>query len=265
MTGPTSGLGRATAGALASLGARVILVGRSRERLSATAAELAPRHGDAERFPVVVADMSSLADVREAVAAIEATEPRLDILVDSAGAIHATRTVTEDGLEATFATMVVGPFVLISGLLPMLERSGDGRVITVVSGGMYGQALPLDDLGVRSGRVQRNARLRPGEAGGHRPDPRVGAAPARAPRAGQRHAPRLGGHARPCRIAARVPRPHGSAPEDASRGHRHGHLAGDRRASRPTWRSTLPRPAATSLRPAALHAPLVSAATLALG
>ncbi len=95
--------------------------------------------------------MSSLAGVREAVAAIEASESRLDILVDSAGAIHATRTVTEEGLEATFATMVVGPFVLISGLLPMLERSGDGRVITVVSGGMYGQALPLDDLGFERG------------------------------------------------------------------------------------------------------------------
>jgi dehydrogenase/reductase SDR family member 12 len=151
VTGPTSGLGRATVGALASLGARVVLVGRDRERLSATAAELAQRHGDAERFPVVVADMSSLAGVREAVAAIEASETRLDVLVDSAGAIHATRTVTEEGLEATFATMVVGPFVLISGLLPMLERGGGGRVITVVSGGMYGQALPLDDLGFERG------------------------------------------------------------------------------------------------------------------
>lgn len=151
VTGPTSGLGRATADSLASLGARVVLVGRSRERLSDTAAELALRHGDGERFPVVVADMSSLASVREAVAAIEASEPRLDILVDSAGAIYAERTVTEEGLEATLATMVVGPFMLISGLLPMLEASGDGRVITVVSGGMYGQALPLDDLQFEQG------------------------------------------------------------------------------------------------------------------
>ncbi len=151
VTGPTSGLGRATADSLASLGARVVLVGRSRERLSATAAELARRHGDAERYPIVVADMSSLAGVREAVAAIKSTEPRLDIVVDNAGAIHAERTVTEEGLEATLATMVVGPFVLISGSLPMLEASGDGRVITVVSGGMYGQALPLDDLQFEQG------------------------------------------------------------------------------------------------------------------
>lgn len=151
VTGPTSGLGRAAAESLASLGARVVLVGRSRERLSGTAATLAQRHGDAERFPLMVADMSSLASVREAVAAIKASEARLDILVDSAGAIHAKRTVTAEGLEATFATMVVGPFVLISGLLPMLEASGDGRVITVVSGGMYGQALPLEDLQFEEG------------------------------------------------------------------------------------------------------------------
>jgi NAD(P)-dependent dehydrogenase (short-subunit alcohol dehydrogenase family) len=151
VTGPTSGLGRAAADSLASLGARVVLVGRSRERLSGTAAALAQRHGDAERFPVVVADMSSLASVREAVAAVHASEARLDILVDSAGAIHDERTVTAEGLEATFATMVVGPFVLISGLLEMLEASGDGRVITVVSGGMYGQALPLEDLQFEEG------------------------------------------------------------------------------------------------------------------
>ena len=47
--------------------------------------------------------------------------------------------------------MVVGPFVLISGLRPLLERTGDARIITVTSGGMYTQPLPLDDLGYREG------------------------------------------------------------------------------------------------------------------
>jgi NAD(P)-dependent dehydrogenase (short-subunit alcohol dehydrogenase family) len=145
VTGPTSGLGRATASALAALGARVILVGRSAERLGAVSRELASTHGGADRFPAVVADMSSLASVRQAIATIAASEDRLDVLVDNAGAIYPTRTVTADGLEATLAMMVVGPFVLVSGLLPLLERSA-GRVISVVSGGMYGQALPLDDL-----------------------------------------------------------------------------------------------------------------------
>ncbi len=145
VTGPTSGLGRAAATGLAALGARVVLVGRDQERLAAVAAELGRDHADPDRFPTVVADMSSLASVRHAVATILEREPRLDVLVDNAGAIHQRRTVTTDGLEATFATMVVGPFALIAGLLPLLERSA-GRVISVVSGGMYGQALRLDDL-----------------------------------------------------------------------------------------------------------------------
>lgn len=150
VTGPTSGLGRATVDALAELGARVVLVGRNRARLERVRDELVRQHGE-DRFPIVVADMSSLGSVRAAVESITSTEPRLDVLVDNAGAIHEQRTETEDGLEATFATMVVGPFVLIDGLLPMLEANQDGRVISVVSGGMYGQKLPLDDLQFEQG------------------------------------------------------------------------------------------------------------------
>jgi NAD(P)-dependent dehydrogenase (short-subunit alcohol dehydrogenase family) len=145
VTGPTSGLGRATTEAMAGIGARVVLVGRSQDRLDALRVELIQRYG-ADRFPTVVADMSSLASVRAAVARVLETEPRLDVVIDNAGAIHAERVVTDDGLEATFATMVAGPFVLTRGLLPLLEASGDGRVVNVVSGGMYFQSLPLDDL-----------------------------------------------------------------------------------------------------------------------
>jgi NAD(P)-dependent dehydrogenase (short-subunit alcohol dehydrogenase family) len=96
--------------------------------------------------------MSSLRSVREAVDQVREQEARLDVLVDNAGAIFDGRHVTDDGLETTFATMTVGPFVLTAGLLPLLAASGDGRVISVVSGGMYFQALPLDDLQFERGR-----------------------------------------------------------------------------------------------------------------
>ncbi len=145
ITGPTSGLGRATADAIADLGARIVLVSRSRDKLERVSDELSARHGE-DRFPFVVADMSSLSNVRDAVDEIREREPRLDVLIDNAGAIFEERNVTDDGLEMTFATMVAGPFVLTSGLLPLLDASGDGRVISVVSGGMYAQPLPLDDL-----------------------------------------------------------------------------------------------------------------------
>ena len=149
ITGPTSGLGREAATALADLGARVVLVGRSAEKLEAVRDELVRRHGE-DRFPVVVADLGSLASVRDAVERIRATETRLDVLVDNAGAIYPERRLGPNGIEATFALMVVGPFALASGLLALLRSSG-GRVIAVTSGGMYTQALDLDDLGSATG------------------------------------------------------------------------------------------------------------------
>ena len=150
VTGPTSGLGLAAARAMARLGARVILVGRREAPLRDLATALAEESG-VDRYAVVVANLSSLRSVRSAVAAILATESRLDVLVDNAGAIHDTRRETEDGIEATLALMVVGPFVLEAGLLPLLEATPGSRVIAVTSGGMYTQRLPLDDLGYRSG------------------------------------------------------------------------------------------------------------------
>jgi NAD(P)-dependent dehydrogenase (short-subunit alcohol dehydrogenase family) len=145
ITGPTSGLGRTATDRLAALGARVVLVGRSEERLAEVRDALVAAHGD-DRFPIVVADMASLESVRRAVDEVRASERRLDVLIDNAGAIFPERTTSPDGIEATLATMVVGPFVLESGLLPILRRTAGARVIAVTSGGQYAQGLDLDDL-----------------------------------------------------------------------------------------------------------------------
>lgn len=150
VTGPTSGLGRQVAEELAALGARVVLVGRDRERLTAVRDVLMARHR-ADRFPIVVADMGSLASVRTAAERVLTDEPRLDVLIDNAGAIFPHRTTGPDGIEATFATLVVGPFGLIGGLLPLLRRTPGARVIAVTSGGQYAQSLDLDALESRDG------------------------------------------------------------------------------------------------------------------
>jgi dehydrogenase/reductase SDR family member 12 len=150
VTGPTSGLGRAATGSLAALGARVVLVGRSRERLARVRDELTAAHGE-DRFPLIIADMGSLESVGQAVDEILATESRLDVVVDNAGAIHAERQLGPDGIEQTLATLVVGPFVMIGGLLPLLRATQGSRVIAVTSGGMYFQRLDLDDLQFESG------------------------------------------------------------------------------------------------------------------
>lgn len=145
VTGPTSGLGRAAVDDLARLGARVVLVGRSADRLARVRDDLISAHGG-DRFPIVVADMGSLTSVREAVTEVLATETRLDIVVDNAGAIFAERTVGPDGIESTLSVLVVGPFALIGGLLPLLRATPGARVIATTSGGQYTQALDLDDL-----------------------------------------------------------------------------------------------------------------------
>ena len=106
-----------------ALGARVILVGRSEERLAAVRDALVAVHGE-DRFPIVVADMGSLDSVRAAVERVLETESRLDVLVDNAGAIFPERIDGPDGIEATLATLVVGPFALVLG--PPAAAPADG-------------------------------------------------------------------------------------------------------------------------------------------
>ena len=150
LTGPTSGLGRAAAGSFARMGARLVLVGRDAGRLERTRAELLEEVPGLEAVSVV-ADMASLASVRAAAAEILEREPRIDVIVDNAGAMIPERQVTDEGFERTFAIMVLGPFTLVSRLLPRLLESPDGRLVAVTSGGMYTQALPLDDLAYERG------------------------------------------------------------------------------------------------------------------
>jgi NAD(P)-dependent dehydrogenase (short-subunit alcohol dehydrogenase family) len=150
LTGPTSGLGRAAAASFARMGARLVLVGRDEGRLDRTRAELLAESPELAATKVV-ADLASLASVRAAAAEILASEPRLDVIVDNAGTMLPSREVTDEGFERTFATMVLGPFVLVARLMPRLMASPDGRLVAVTSGGMYTQPLALDDLGYERG------------------------------------------------------------------------------------------------------------------
>jgi NAD(P)-dependent dehydrogenase (short-subunit alcohol dehydrogenase family) len=149
VTGPTSGLGRETVSHFAAMGARVLLVGRSADRLEQTRLELEAWSGNHE-IQSHVADLGSLDAVRRATEEILASESRLDILVDNAGAITPDRRLSPDGHELSLAAMVLGPFVLTSRLLPLLRAGADAdrpaRIVAVTSAGMYTQRLHLDDL-----------------------------------------------------------------------------------------------------------------------
>ncbi|WP_447644436.1 SDR family NAD(P)-dependent oxidoreductase [Nocardioides zeae] len=131
VTGPTSGLGTATARELARAGARVVLAGRSPEKLQATASDItaAVPGADLERL---VVDLASLASVRTAAGAAARLGP-IDLLVNNAGVMATRARRTEDGLDLQMATNHFGHFLLTGLLWPQLVAEGGGRVVSVSS------------------------------------------------------------------------------------------------------------------------------------
>jgi len=132
VTGATSGIGRQTALRLALLGAAVIIVAREEARGQGAAGEIR-RLVPSARVEVMTADLSGLAQVRQLAADVLAHHDRLDVLVNNAGVITTRRRLTADGLEVTFATNHLGPFLLTCLLRGLLERSAPARVVTVAS------------------------------------------------------------------------------------------------------------------------------------
>jgi dehydrogenase/reductase SDR family protein 12 len=145
VTGANSGLGFAAAVGLAGLGASVVMVVRdSAKGLSAQDAVIA-QTGNPNVYLEVV-DLSSLAAVRDFAARFLEREERLDVLINNAGVLLPERQLSADGIELSFATNVLGPFLLTNLLMPLLMRNAPTRIIFVSSGGMYTQKLDMDDL-----------------------------------------------------------------------------------------------------------------------
>lgn len=144
ITGANSGLGRAASVALARLGAEVWMLCRSARR-GTEALEAVRAESQNPRVHLELVDVSSLASVEQLCCRLP--PKRVDVLVHNAGVLPPRRQLTDDGLELTWATNVVGPFLMTHRLLPRLEAAPEGRVITVSSGGMYLQRLDLSDLG----------------------------------------------------------------------------------------------------------------------
>jgi NAD(P)-dependent dehydrogenase (short-subunit alcohol dehydrogenase family) len=145
VTGATSGLGQAAALQLAELGARVILVGRNRDKAEDTRREIVAATGN-DNIAVALADLSLLAEVRKLARKLLKDEPRIHVLVNNAGVLLNQRTTTAEGNEATLATNLLAPYLLTQTLLPRLRESAPSRIINVSSGGMYATGLALDDL-----------------------------------------------------------------------------------------------------------------------
>lgn len=145
VTGGTSGIGKATAIGLAELGARVAITGRDPRRAEAAAVEIRRLSGSSD-VDAFGADLSYQADVRQLAAQVLEAYPRLDVLVNNVGGFWATRHVTADGLERTFALNHLAAFLLTDLLLKRLKASAPARVVTVSSGAQSLGTIDFEDL-----------------------------------------------------------------------------------------------------------------------
>jgi NAD(P)-dependent dehydrogenase (short-subunit alcohol dehydrogenase family) len=144
-TGATSGIGEAAVLALAGQGARIVIVARDEARGRATMQKIeAKAPGLGHRLHL--ADLSSIAATRKVGAAIAASEPRIDVLINNAGALFSNRRVTPEGLELTFALNHMSYFVLTEALRERLTASAPARIASTSSIAHERESLDFNDL-----------------------------------------------------------------------------------------------------------------------
>src|SRR5277367_947504 len=144
-TGATSGIGEVAVLALGALGARIVFVARDETRAQATMRKLeAKAPGLGHRMHL--ADLSSMAETRRVGATMAAAEPRIDVLINNAGALFSDRRVTSEGLELTFALNHMAYFVLTEALREKLVASAPARIVSTSSTAHHGMNLDFSDL-----------------------------------------------------------------------------------------------------------------------
>lgn len=145
ITGATSGIGQVAAERLAAMGARIVQIARDRERGDAAMARLrtvAP----ALAHTIHYGDLSLLSEMKRVSAEIAAAEPKIDVLINNAGATFARRHVTADGLELTFALNHMAYFVITAGLRERLIGSAPARIVNTASLAHRRGHIDFDDL-----------------------------------------------------------------------------------------------------------------------
>jgi len=145
ITGATSGIGEVAAKRLAGMGARIVLVARDKTRGKIALTRL--RSGGAgSSHSVHYGDLSRISEMKRLAVEIAAAEPRIDVLINNAGAMFSTRRTTEDNLELTFATNHMAYFVLTQGLRERLLASSPARIVNTASDAHKGRVLDFEDL-----------------------------------------------------------------------------------------------------------------------
>lgn len=145
ITGGTSGIGEVAALRLANMGARIVLVARDKTRGEATMTRLQSGNPSLAHS-VYYGDLSRISEMKRLATQIAAAEPRIDVLINNAGAMFGSRQVTEDNLELTFAVNHMAYFVLTLGVRERLFASSPARVVITASDAHKGRSLDFDDL-----------------------------------------------------------------------------------------------------------------------
>jgi len=152
ITGATNGIGLAGAEELSRRAAKLAIVARDEEKARASAQAIeAASAGDGAPVEVLIADLASQAQVRGLAAEALERFPRIDVLINNAGAMFQHRRITEDGVEQTWALNHLAPFLLTTLLLPRLEQSAPARVITTASDAHRGAHIPFEDMRAEHG------------------------------------------------------------------------------------------------------------------
>jgi NAD(P)-dependent dehydrogenase (short-subunit alcohol dehydrogenase family) len=145
ITGATSGIGEVAARRLAGMGARIVLVARDKTRGQQTLRRL-HRGNLSVSHSIHYGDLSRISEMKRLAVEIAAAEPRIDVLINNAGAMFGSRQMTEDNLEFTFAINHMAYFVLTQGLRERLLASSPARIVNTASDAHKGRVLDFEDL-----------------------------------------------------------------------------------------------------------------------
>jgi retinol dehydrogenase 12 len=145
ITGGTNGIGKATAQALAQMGATVVIVGRNAPKTAQLVEEIRAASGN-ENVDSLLADLSSQQEIRRLANEFKSKYSRLHVLLNNAGAFFVKRQLSVDGIEMTFALNHLAYFLLTNLLLDTIKASAPARIINVSSDAHTAGKIEFDNL-----------------------------------------------------------------------------------------------------------------------
>ena len=132
VTGASAGIGKQTALGLARLGAAVVMLCRDRDRGEAARREIKQKSGN-DTIELMICELGSQNSIRQFASEFKQRHDRLDVIINNAGVLLRERSLTQDGIETTFAINHLGYFLLTNLLLDLLKQSAPSRIVHVAS------------------------------------------------------------------------------------------------------------------------------------